>query len=125
VAFLETTGSHRTKTREVFVEIRKRMGEQVFNVFEQSIINAVSEEQATTTDDDSDDSGSGHSMEEKESTEDVSHKGKLILDATVAEQAIRFPTDLDSYSIYGATSNILKRCSIAWRARLFRYHTNA
>ena len=26
--------------------------------------------------------------------DEVTHKGKLILDATVAEQAIRFPTDL-------------------------------
>jgi len=78
----------------LFVEIRKRMGEQVFKAFEQSIINAVSDEQATSSDDDSDGSVSGRSTDEKESTEDVSHKGKLILDATVAEQAIRFPTDL-------------------------------
>jgi len=27
-------------------------------------------------------------------TETASHQGRLILDATVAEQAIRFPTDL-------------------------------
>ena len=37
----------------LFVEIRKRMGKQVFNAFEQSIINAVSAEQATKSDDDS------------------------------------------------------------------------
>ena len=78
----------------LFVEIRKRMGEQVFSVFEQSIINAVNTEQAKKTDDDSDDSGTGHSAGENETTDEVTHKGKLIVDATVAEQAIRFPTDL-------------------------------
>ncbi len=74
----------------LFVEIRKRMGEHVFKAFEQSIINAVNVEKTEKSDDDSDDSGTGHSTGENE----VTHKGKLILDATVAEQAIRFPTDL-------------------------------
>ena len=78
----------------LFVEIRKRMGEHVFSAFEQSIINAVSEEQATKSDEDSDDSGSGDLAGKNESTDEVSHKGKLILDATVVEQAIRYPTDL-------------------------------
>lgn len=78
----------------LFVEIRKRMGEHVFKAFEQSIINAVSEEQATRSGDDSDNSGSGCPAGGNETTDDVTHKGKLIADATVAEQAIRFPTDL-------------------------------
>lgn len=78
----------------LFVEIRKRMGEYVFSAFEQSIINAVSEEQATKYDEDSDDSGSGDLAEKKESADEVTHKGKRILDATVVEQAIRYPTDL-------------------------------
>lgn len=79
----------------LFVEIRKRMGKRVFSAFEQSIITAVSEKQATKSEDDSDgDSGTGGSVGEKESIGEVSHKGKLILDATVVEQAIRFPTDL-------------------------------
>ena len=78
----------------LFVEIRKRMGEHVFKAFEQSIINAVSAEQAKKSDDDSDDSGTGDSAGENETTDEVTHKGKLIVDATVAEQAIRFPTDL-------------------------------
>ncbi len=80
----------------LFVEIRKRMGEHVFNAFEQSIINAVSAEQAKKSDGDS---GAGHcAVEDNNSDEvthdEVTHKGKLILDATVVEQAIRFPTDL-------------------------------
>lgn len=82
----------------LFVEIRKRMGEEVFRVFEQSIIHSVSAEKAKKPDDDSDDSGSGFTADKKEAVDEtrdeVSHKGSLILDATVAEQAIRFPTDL-------------------------------
>ena len=78
----------------LFVEIRKRMGEQVFKAFEQSIINAVSDKQSEKSDDDSDDSGAGHPEGENETIDEISHKGKVILDATVVEQAIRFPTDL-------------------------------
>lgn len=77
----------------LFVEIRKRMGEQVFNAFEQSIINAVSDKQSKKSDDDSG-TGTGHSEGENEPTDETTHKGKLILDATVVEQAIRYPTDL-------------------------------
>jgi len=78
----------------LFVEIRKRMGEHVFKAFEQSIINAVNVEKTEKSDDDSGDSGTRHPTGENEITDEVTHKGKLILDATVVEQAIRFPTDL-------------------------------
>lgn len=78
----------------LFVEIRKRMGKQVLNAFEQSIINAVSAEQAKKSDDDSDGSGTAHSADENKTTNETSHKGQLIVDATVVEQVIRFPTDL-------------------------------
>jgi len=70
------------------------MGEHVFKSFEQSIITAVSGEQNRKTNGDSDDTGSGSSAGENKTSEDVTHKGKLIVDATVVEQAIRFPTDL-------------------------------
>jgi len=73
----------------LFVEIRKRMGEHVFKAFEQSIITAVSVEKTEKPEENSADSGS-NSVGENE----TAHKGKLILDATVVEQAIRFPTDL-------------------------------
>ena len=81
----------------LFVEIRKRMGEQMFKSFEQSIINAVSKEKAAASDDDSDSSGdAGTNKDEtaEKTPEERTHQGSLILDATVAEQAIRFPTDL-------------------------------
>ena len=77
----------------LFVEIRKRMGEDVFKVFEQSIIDSVNAKQTGRSDDD-DDAGSGSSCDEGEASGQPTHQGKLILDATVVEQAIRFPTDL-------------------------------
>ncbi|RLA01458.1 MAG: IS5 family transposase [Gammaproteobacteria bacterium] len=77
----------------LFVEIRKRMGEDVFKAFEQSIIDAVIAEQAAKTDDDNDDPDSGERSPSKTSDK-ITHQGKLILDATVVEQSIRYPTDL-------------------------------
>ena len=88
----------------LFVEIRKRMGQGVFEIFQGAIIDAVEEEKekkasqsparrGTTeqapggSDDDPPAFSGGTSQEE-------GHQGKLILDATVAPQAIRYPTDL-------------------------------
>ena len=83
----------------LFVEVRKRMGKTVFDVFEAAIIDSVESAKAGKTktagkksDQDDDDppsvSGGGSPEEAPE------HQGKLILDATVAPQAIRYPTDL-------------------------------
>ena len=83
----------------LFVEVRKRMGKTVFDVFETAIIDSVEDAKAGKTktagkksDQDDDDpplvSGGGSPEEAPE------HQGKLILDATVAPQAIRYPTDL-------------------------------
>ena len=90
----------------LFVEIRKRMGQDVFEVFHTAIIDALgqmpikdkskSPSNRSKPDDNSDSdnppptSAAPPSEEEPEPT----HQGKLILDATVAEQAIRYPTDL-------------------------------
>ena len=88
----------------LFVDIRRRMGEQVFETFNQSIINKLERKRKSTStsksDSDKNDnppatgnrSSDGNSTSEKKSGE--LHQGKLIIDATVAEQAIRFPTDL-------------------------------
>jgi len=97
----------------LFVEIRKRMGQAVFEVFHGAIISALDSEKAKRTtspqnqpktdktkqsqerdnQDNNDDppSSSGGTTQEEEKP---SHEGKLILDATVAPQAIRYPTDL-------------------------------
>ena len=59
----------------LFVDIRKRMGSEVFAGFEQVILEKIGKPRRT-----------GKAREE--------NHGKLLLDATVAEQAIRYPTDL-------------------------------
>ncbi|MBL6999936.1 MAG: IS5 family transposase [Gammaproteobacteria bacterium] len=95
----------------LLVEIRKRMGQSVFDDFQQVIIDSVvdkkrnlqrkmkvsSEEKSPKPDDHEPPSG-GQAMEDvsvPESSQEPEHQGKLILDATVAPQAIRYPTDLN------------------------------
>lgn len=99
----------------LFVEIRKRMGEAVFEGFHRAIIEAhegkrsarsksqpptetatPTEPRGETSEDQplcSSDETGDQTASEAESSE-VTHRGQLIVDATVAEQAIRFPTDL-------------------------------
>ena len=90
----------------LLVEIRKRMGRGVFVIFQGAIIDALEEAKAKKAsqsqakssqcndqaEDDHNDppSASGDTPQEEE----PAHRGKLILDATVAPQAIRYPTDL-------------------------------
>lgn len=89
----------------LLVEIRKRMGEAVFEGFHRAIIDAhegqkpVKPEPKVPTDagpieeKPSDSPAATSAQTEPEATEST-HCGQLILDATVVEQAIRFPTDL-------------------------------
>ena len=85
----------------LFVEIRKRMGQAVFDVFHSAVIDAVDNAKRKpaanrqrqveeSTDDDNPPAVSGGRPDKAE----PERQGKLILDATVAPQAIRFPTDL-------------------------------
>ena len=86
----------------LFVDIRKRMGQSVFDVFHNAVIGALdianekragksrSSKEALPKDDDEPPAASGSNPD----AEDRTHQGKLIVDATVAPQAIRFPTDL-------------------------------
>lgn len=98
----------------LFVEIRKRMGEAVFEGFHQAIIEAHEgrkpaksepERPNDATTPAEPDAGSAEEKPgaapaatsehaEPEATAPA-HRGQLILDATVVEQAIRFPTDLN------------------------------
>ena len=55
----------------LFVEIRKRLGKTVFDEFITILISCT-----------------------HPNTEDITHKGELKIDATVADQQIRFPNDL-------------------------------
>ena len=102
----------------LFVEIRRRMGSEAFDVFEQAIFSRLEASRpkkpapsksppasATGTDGSEDAPRSGVDCKSKEkdsalqaeviATEPAGdHKGKLIIDATVANQAIKYPTDL-------------------------------
>jgi transposase, IS5 family len=85
----------------LFVDIRRRMGPEVFSCFEQSIIEQLSKGKASPAVDCDDPppsppappAGSGEAADEVGDENDLPPAGKLILDATVAEQAIRYPTD--------------------------------
>ena len=63
----------------LFVEIRRRMGAEVFEAFEKAILQEISKAKKVSDSKDKD---------------APSHKGKLVIDATVADQNIRFPTDI-------------------------------
>jgi hypothetical protein len=87
----------------LFVEIRKRMSQPVFDVFQSAIIDAVEsakpkpEAKTKSVDKDGEPpaAGSGDTADEQVTEEALpEHDGKLILDATVTPQAIRYPTDL-------------------------------
>ena len=84
----------------LFVEIRKRMGQSVFDLFQMAIIDSVEEVKAkhkkassrkSDGDDDNEPPATSGGGSENRAPEP---QGKLILDATVAPQAIRYPTDL-------------------------------
>jgi IS5 family transposase len=97
----------------LLVEIRKRMGEAVFEGFHRAIIEAHegqkpvkpepqapadtarhSEPNAGPIEEAPSDSLAATSVQTEPEATQAKHHGQLILDATVVEQAIRFPTDL-------------------------------
>ncbi len=85
----------------LFVEIRRRMGDDLFECFNQSIINLLEstpktkvKKSANSNNQETASSSQPHNDQPETKPEPETHKGKLIIDATVAEQAIRFPTDL-------------------------------
>jgi len=74
----------------LFVDIRKRMSAEMFTAFEQGIVNQhVKIEAAKNNDNDEPPTDSGSSDDKKP----ITHSGKVLMDATVADQMIRFPTD--------------------------------
>lgn len=92
----------------LFVEIRKRMGADMFESFEQAIVDQAvsiqkSKQQADVKNNDEDtptSPPSGDATTETSSasaevdSKEVTHHGRLLMDATVADQMIRFPTDV-------------------------------
>ncbi len=82
----------------LFVEIRRRMGEDVFKQFEKAIVNQIENKKSSKSkkDNQKNDPPSASPVvcdEDAEGNNEDKKSGKLIIDATVAEQAIRFPTD--------------------------------
>lgn len=84
----------------LFVEIRRRMGPDVFALLEDSIIARILEHQqsaAPADDNPPAPCGNGEPVlgdDMPPGQPSTTHRGKLIVDATVVEQAIRYPTDL-------------------------------
>ncbi len=97
----------------LFVEIRKRMGQAAFDVFQAAIITSLATEKARQAarrnqlkqgleqdptallvESPSEKSSVKEETAASDETETPTHAGKLIIDATVADQAIRYPTDL-------------------------------
>ena len=86
----------------LFVDIRRRMGDEMFEQFNQSIVNLLEgnsspkiKTKKSYKEDSREPASSSQSsnVQPEKNTEPETNKGKLIIDATVAEQAIRFPTD--------------------------------
>ena len=59
----------------LFVEIRKRMGEEVFASFKEAILEKIGKPRSTPS-------------------KPIENRGKLLVDATVAEQSVKYPTDI-------------------------------
>lgn len=98
----ESYSSEKPFDASLFVSIRRRMGQEVFQSFTQTIINELEKVKGTGKEEQVDlaeeppsettDEQSGTSSEAEIEKEEL--KGKLILDATVADQSIRYPTDV-------------------------------
>ena len=69
----------------LFVEIRKRIGKEAFDQMNEMMIKSVTEKKGKA-------SGKKKDKEENDGA-DPTNKGKLQIDATVADQYIKFPTD--------------------------------
>jgi hypothetical protein len=86
----------------LLVEVRKRMGTDVFDGFHNAIIHSLEEARvrrkkskaASKDDDDPPTACSNEPSDEADAEKEDVVQGKLILDATVAPQAIRYPTDV-------------------------------
>lgn len=74
----------------LFVEIRKRIGKDMFDKLNEMIIETVSGK-----------SDEKHNKKSRDKTGDGTpkNKGKLQIDATVADQYIKYPTDTDLLNI--------------------------
>jgi IS5 family transposase len=72
----------------LFVEIRKRIGKEMFDKLNEMIIESVSSK-----------SDEKHNKKSQDKDDPPKNKGKLQIDATVADQYIKYPTDTDLLNI--------------------------
>lgn len=92
----------------LFFDIRKRMGQDVFDKFTDLVIQSVDEKRplrkrlmSDNNKDNKDESGGSTSKtnnSEKEEKQLPTNKGQLKIDASVADQRIKYPTDLSLLS---------------------------
>ena len=117
---------------ELFVMIRKRLGSEEFKEMNDVIIKRAFEKQknkARKPDKqevaNKDENKESKSKNNQERSTNQDHKGKLILDATVAEQSIKYPNDLellnDSREISEQLIDMLyKRLKLEKKPRTYR-----
>jgi IS5 family transposase len=77
----------------LFVTLRDRLGIDAFEELNQAFIRGVERAEETKKSDQT--KGKNNTKPKKPSSEQTDKKGKLIIDAVVAPQDIKFPTDLD------------------------------
>jgi len=70
-------------TASLFVEIRKRMGRTVFSSFEETILSSIESKKGRRT-----------TQSTRLGESDPENHDRMVVDATVAEQAIRYPSDI-------------------------------
>ena len=105
----ESFNSKKPFDPSLFVKIRRRMGDGIFEDFTQTIIDEISDAKSgkrkspsTSTDDTGSDGDSDTEVNEEAAADDEQvadetsqpNQGKLIMDATVADQYVRYPTDV-------------------------------
>ncbi len=66
----------------LFVEIRKRIGHEMFDTLNEDLIRSVSQEKDKR-----------HNRKKKDDSDEPKNKGKMQADATVTDQYITYPTD--------------------------------
>jgi hypothetical protein len=97
---LETYSYEPVFAPSLFVEIRRRLGDKFFEVFNQAIVKAsqpkVQDNSSKKDGKSSGDKDSDQTPSKSESNSaDLPNSGSLLMDATVAEQQIAYPTDLN------------------------------
>jgi len=86
----------------LFVTLRKRMGLALFDEMQQKILDQIGkqnhkkeQEKSASSSKQKPETEEKQTSEKQTGSDDIANRGTLIVDATVAPQDIKFPTDLD------------------------------